>query len=89
MRPVGTTDPKYRRHDTEIWSFVQFLLQTGNFLQNLGLTAMDLERKFVFFFKTRKNSYMGPLEITDPEFGGHGQEIRSFCMFLLQSGDLR
>jgi hypothetical protein len=49
MRPLGTTDPKYRRHDTEIWSFVQFLLQTGNFLQNLGLTAMDLERKFVFF----------------------------------------
>jgi hypothetical protein len=32
---------------------------------------------------------MGPLEITDPEFGGHGKEIRSFCKFLLQSGDLR
>jgi hypothetical protein len=49
MGPLGTTDPKYRRHDTEIWSFVQFLLETGNFLQNRGLTAMDLERKFVFF----------------------------------------
>jgi hypothetical protein len=32
---------------------------------------------------------MRPLEITDPEFGGHGQEIRSFGKFLPQSGDLR
>jgi hypothetical protein len=32
---------------------------------------------------------MGPLEITDLEYGGHNQEIRSFGKFLPQSGDLR
>jgi hypothetical protein len=33
---------------------------------------LDIERKFKFF-KTRKNSYMVPLFITDPEYGGHDQ----------------
>jgi hypothetical protein len=27
------------------------------------------------FFKTRKNSYTGQLQITDPQYGGHDQEI--------------
>jgi hypothetical protein len=32
---------------------------------------------------------MGPLEITDPEFGGHGQEIRSFGQFLSETDDFQ
>jgi hypothetical protein len=43
----------------------------------------------LIFFKTRKNLYMGPLGTTDPENGGHGQEIWSFDQFLPQTGDLR
>jgi hypothetical protein len=33
---------------------------------------MDFEQKFEKKFKTRKNSYTGPLCITDPEYGSHG-----------------
>jgi hypothetical protein len=40
-------------------------------------------------FLTHKNSYIGSLCITDPEYGGHSQEIRSFSQFLLQTGDFR
>jgi hypothetical protein len=47
---------------------------------------MDFERKFEFF-KTHKNSYMGPLYITDLEYVGNDQEIRSFSQFLPQTGD--
>jgi hypothetical protein len=32
---------------------------------------------------------MGPLCITDPEYGGHDQEIWSFDQFLSQTGDFR
>jgi hypothetical protein len=32
---------------------------------------------------------MRPLGTTNPEYGGHGQEIRSFGEFLPQTGDLR
>jgi hypothetical protein len=34
------------------------------------------------FFKTHKNSYTGPLGITDLEYGGRGKEIWSFGQFL-------
>jgi hypothetical protein len=40
-----------------------------------------------FFFKTHKNSYMGPCCITDPEYGGQDQEIWSFGQFMPQTGD--
>jgi hypothetical protein len=30
--PLGNTDLEYRRHETEIQSFIQFLPETGNFL---------------------------------------------------------
>jgi hypothetical protein len=30
MGPLGTTNPEYRSHGTEIQSFGQFLPQTGN-----------------------------------------------------------
>jgi hypothetical protein len=39
--------------------------------------------------KTRKNSYMRPLCITDLKYGGHDQEIRSFGEFLPQNVDFR
>jgi hypothetical protein len=42
---------------------------------------MDFEQNFDFF-KNHKNSYVGPLCITDLEYGGHAQEIRSFSQFL-------
>jgi hypothetical protein len=32
---------------------------------------------------------MGPLCITDPEYGGQDQEIRSFGKFMPQTGDFR
>jgi hypothetical protein len=49
---------------------------------------MDFERKFDFF-KTRKNSYTGPLCITNPEYGGHDHEILSFGHILPQTSDFR
>jgi hypothetical protein len=39
--------------------------------------------------KTYKNSYTRPLCITNPKYGGHDQEIRSFGQFLLQTSDFR
>jgi hypothetical protein len=47
---------------------------------------MDFEQKFDFL-KTHKNSYMRPLCITDPQYGGDNKEIRSFYQFLPQTGD--
>jgi hypothetical protein len=41
---------------------------------------MDFEWKFEFF-KSHKNSYTGPLYITDPEYGGHDEEIWSFRQY--------
>jgi hypothetical protein len=38
---------------------------------------MNFERKFEYFI-THKNSYMGPLCITDLKYVGHGQEIQNF-----------
>jgi hypothetical protein len=54
MGPLGSTDMKYRRHNTEIWSFIQFLPETGNFLPNRGLTPMNFEQKIVYFLKPVK-----------------------------------
>jgi hypothetical protein len=34
--------------------------------------------EYLDFSKTHKNSYMRPFGSTDPEYGGHGQEIWSF-----------
>jgi hypothetical protein len=38
---------------------------------------MDLS-EILIFLKTRKKSYTGLLSITNPEYGDHDQEIRSF-----------
>jgi hypothetical protein len=47
-----------------------------------------LPQKFEFL-KTCKKSNTGPLCISDPECGGHDQEIWSFNQFLSQTCDLR
>jgi hypothetical protein len=39
------------------------------------------------FFKTRKNSYTGPLCLTNSEYGGHDQEIQCFGQFMPQTGN--
>jgi hypothetical protein len=49
---------------------------------------MDFEQK-IDFFKTRKISYTGPLGTTDSEYESHGQEIWSFGLFSLQTGNFR
>jgi hypothetical protein len=49
---------------------------------------MDFERNFDFL-KTCKNSYNGSLNISDPEYGGHNHEIRSFGQFLPQTDNFR
>jgi hypothetical protein len=41
---------------------------------------MDFVWKFEFF-KTRKNSYIRPLWITDSEYGGHMDFVQKFEIF--------
>jgi hypothetical protein len=41
------------------------------------------------FLRTHKNSYTGPLCITDMQSGDHDQEIMSFSQFMRQPGDFR
>jgi hypothetical protein len=47
---------------------------------------VDYEQKFDFF-KTRKNSYTGPLCITDLEYRGYDHEIWCFGQFMPKTGD--
>jgi hypothetical protein len=49
---------------------------------------MDFEQKFVFY-KTHKNSYTGPLGTSNPEYGGHCQEIQSSDQFVPKTDDFR
>jgi hypothetical protein len=35
--------------------------------------------------KHRKNSYTGPLCITDPEYGGHNEELQGFGLFFARN----
>jgi hypothetical protein len=55
---MGVTTKKYG-------VFVSCCLKLFDFRQNRRLTPTDFERKFEFF-KSHKNSYTGPLHITDP-----------------------
>jgi hypothetical protein len=48
--------------------------------------SMVFVQKFEFF-KTHKNSYMGPLYITYLEYGAYDQQIQSFVQFSPQTGD--
>jgi hypothetical protein len=54
MGSLGTANPVYESHGTEIWGFYQFLSI------NRRLTPMHFERKFDFL-KTHENTYTGPL----------------------------
>jgi hypothetical protein len=47
---------------------------------------MNFQRKFKKN-KACEYSYMGPLCITDLEYGGHDQKIQSFGQFLPQTYD--
>jgi hypothetical protein len=67
---------------------VSFCGKLTIFAKNHRLTHTDFERKFDFF-KTRKYSYTRPLYVTNPEYGAHDQEIRSFGQFLSQTDDFR
>jgi hypothetical protein len=58
------------------------------FTVNLRFLVKHFSKKIIFF-KTRKNSYMGPLCITDLKYEGYDKEIWSFGMFLPQTGDFR
>jgi hypothetical protein len=53
-RPLCVTNPEYEDHNQEIWSFSQFLLQTGDFRLNRNIWILS---ENLHFFKTRKNSY--------------------------------
>jgi hypothetical protein len=91
--PLYITDPQYGVQDQHILSFGQFLAWTGDFQCNRTLTPMVL-RKNLSFFKTHKNSYTGPLCITDPEYESHDHEMWVMTMkysvsvsFCNQTGD--
>jgi hypothetical protein len=59
-----------------------------SFYRKLAIFGKTFQQK-IYFFKTRKNSYMGPLCITDLKYEGYDKEIWSFGMFLPQTGDFR
>jgi hypothetical protein len=65
---------------------VSFCHELVIFAKTQRLTPMDL-RKNLNFIQTHKTLYMGPLFITDLEYGRYDQEIQSFSQFLPQSGD--
>jgi hypothetical protein len=79
--PLCIINLQYRGHNHKIRSFGQVLTKTSEFWQNRRLTPMDLNQKFDFF-KTRQNTYMRPLYVTNPQYGGHDREILSFGLFL-------
>jgi hypothetical protein len=82
------TYPGYGCQNQEILSFGQFMHKLAIFVKTVVLYQW-ISIKIWVFFKTHKKSYMGPLCITDPEYGGHGQEIRSFGKFMPQTSDFR
>jgi hypothetical protein len=49
---------------------------------------MDFERNFEKM-KNHKNSYTGPLRLTDLEYGSHGHEVQSFGQFLPQTDNFQ
>jgi hypothetical protein len=61
---------------------VSFYPQTGDVSKILGKHVGILSEN-LNFFKTHKNSYTRLLCITNPEYGGHDQEIRNFSQFSL------
>jgi hypothetical protein len=68
-------------HGEQIWCFGQVFATNWRFRSNRRLTPLDFEQKF----KPHKNLYTLPLCITDPKYGGHGQEIWSLGQFSPQT----
>jgi hypothetical protein len=83
MGPLCVTNIEYELYEQEICSFGTFFRQQAFFRQNRRLTPTDLI-EHLNFLKTHKNSNTISLCITDLEYGGHDQEIRSFGLFLPQ-----
>jgi hypothetical protein len=70
---------------TKKYSFGKFLRKLAIFAKTVGhpwIVSKNLRN-----LKTHKNSYMGPLCITDLEYGGQDQEIWSFGQFMPQTGN--
>jgi hypothetical protein len=63
---------------------VSFCSKLAIFAKTVGHNLWILGKNWKFL-KTGKNLYTGPLCITDPKYGGHDQEIRSFGQFLPQT----
>jgi hypothetical protein len=58
---------------------VSFCPKLSIFGKTIGVSVtLWILNENLSFFKTHKNSYTGPLCITDSEYGGHDQEIWSF-----------
>jgi hypothetical protein len=71
MGPLGTTNSEYEVTTKKYRVSVTFFCKLGIFRKR---SPMYFERKFDFF-KTSKNTNMGPLGTTNPEYGTHNTEI--------------
>jgi hypothetical protein len=69
----GFMTKKYR----VLVSFCRKLMIFAKTVCHLQILSKNLE-----ILKTHKNTYVEPLCITDPEYGGHDHEIQSFGLLL-------
>ena len=76
---MGVTTKKYGVLDS-FWPKLAIFDKTVG--QHLCIWSENVK-----FVKTRKNTYMRPLWITDLQYGVHDQEIQNFGPFLPQTGD--
>jgi hypothetical protein len=81
MYNMGVTTKKYKLS-------VRFCPKLVIFGKTVGANLRILTENLIFF-KIRKNSYTGPLCITDPQYQSHNQEIRTFGQFLHRTDDIR
>jgi hypothetical protein len=54
---------------------VSFFLQSGVFLVKPKAKPFEFWAEIWFFLKTHKNIYIGPLCVTDKEYGHYDQEM--------------
>jgi hypothetical protein len=73
---IFVTDPEYGLTTKKYGVSVNFCRKLMIFAKTVG-PPIDFERK-MHFLKIHKNSHIGPLCVTDPEFGHNDEEIRSF-----------
>jgi hypothetical protein len=78
---MGVTIKKYRI----LVSFCRkLMIFSENDGQNLWILSEILKK-----IKNHKNSYTGPLRLTDLEYGSHDHEVQSFGQFLPQTGNFQ